>query len=123
MNEYLALDRETVREMDTQARQKAERRFSFSPGNDRCPYCDTKQGDEAGGLHLLFDWEHLQPGDVLWDGEAWMSCRHCNWKDGNPVRVPEGAIVMEGYHTQRVPGTQFIHIPIELLVTIQEGEK
>jgi hypothetical protein len=96
MNERLALDRETVDEFYAQARLAAEQRLSPSP--DRCQYCDTKRGDEDAGLHLLFDWEDVQPGDVSWDGEAWMPCRHCNWdfERGRPHRVPEGAIVMEG---------------------------
>lgn len=94
MSEYLAQERETANETFDLAREAAERRFS--PGNDRCQYCDTKQVDEDGGLHLLFDWEHLQPGDVLWDGEAWMPCRECNWGDGRPIIVPGNSIVIEG---------------------------
>lgn len=90
--------------------------------NGRCSCCGTGPGDPDRGLHLLFDWGHLQPGDVLWDGEAWMPCRKCNWQDGRPRHAPEGAIVMERHYTRPVPGTQFIHIPIELLLLMQEGE-
>ena len=114
MNERLALDRETVNEIYAQAHEAAERRFS--PSNGRCPYCDTKRGDEAGGLHLLFDWEHLQPGDVLWDGEAWLACRRCNWTDGKPVIVPEGSIVIEGASWSR---TAYWYI---ILSQIEKGE-
>lgn len=96
MSEHLAEARETFNEIRTQAREVAKRRFS--PGAGRCPYCDTKQGDEDGGLHLLFDRGDVQPGDVLWDGEFWLACRHCNWdfERGKPYRIPEGAIIMEG---------------------------
>jgi len=110
MSEYLALDREDFNEMLAQAREIAERRFS--PGDDRCPRCDTKVDDEDSGLCLLFDWEHVQPGDVSWDGELWTPCRRCNWKDGRPVRVPKGAIVMGGYYYH-----------IEQFIEAQKGEK
>lgn len=97
MNEYLAQERETANETFDLAREAAER--CFSPSADRCPYCGTKRGDEDGGLHLLFDWQHVQPGDVLWDGEFWLACRHCNWdhQNGKPYRTPEDSIVMEGF--------------------------
>jgi len=96
MNEHLALDREMVNEIYAQAREIAERRFSPSP--DRCQYCDTKADDEDGGLHLLFDQDDVQPGDVLWDGEWWLACRECNWdyEKGKPHRIPKGADVMKG---------------------------
>lgn len=114
--EVAALDRETVDEIYTQAREVAERRFS--PSNGRCQYCDTKKGDEAGGLHLLFDWDNLQPGDVLWDGEAWLACRECNWDylNGRPVIAPENSIIVEGKSWSR---TAYWYI---ILSKIEKGE-
>lgn|GEM_PF-5497437 len=69
-----------------------QQRFATLPG--RCPYCDW----EGGGWFLVLedDPHDPQPGDILWDGEFWTPCHHCNFRDGAAVSVPPGAIIIKG---------------------------
>jgi hypothetical protein len=67
------------------------------------PVCHFAPDDPLWGWHLMTDWDDAQPGDILYDGELWMACRNCNWGDGKPLYVPDGAVGVKGYGLSAIP--------------------
>lgn len=112
MSEYLAMERETANETFDLLQQNRASGSALS--SDHCLYCDTRpdSGDPTSGWHLMFDWEEINPGDVVYASELWMACRRCNWQDGAPVHIPDGAVILKGHR-----------VPPELLATANPEPK